>query len=97
MDEQIDDVTADFVISQLLLLDSEDQKKDIRMFINSPGGSVTAGEFPDMECLSLKIMLYWNNSESQMTDDIWPKIGFWKRIVFYGFCVYLTKLNRMVT
>ncbi|KAK6128754.1 hypothetical protein DH2020_037509 [Rehmannia glutinosa] len=39
---QIDDVTADFVISQLLLLDSEDQKKDIRLFINSPGGSVTA-------------------------------------------------------
>ncbi|KAK6125399.1 hypothetical protein DH2020_040868 [Rehmannia glutinosa] len=40
---QIDDVTADFVISQLLLLDSEDPKKDIRLFINSPGGSVTAG------------------------------------------------------
>ncbi|KAH6784664.1 CLP protease proteolytic subunit 3 [Perilla frutescens var. hirtella] len=40
---QIDDLTADFVISQLLLLDSEDQKKDIRLFINSPGGSVTAG------------------------------------------------------
>lgn len=43
-DEQIDDVTADFVISQLLLLDSEDPKKDIKLFINSPGGSVTAGE-----------------------------------------------------
>ncbi|KAL3618992.1 ATP-dependent Clp protease proteolytic subunit 3 [Castilleja foliolosa] len=40
---QIDDMTADFVISQLLLLDSEDHKKDIRLFINSPGGSVTAG------------------------------------------------------
>ncbi|CAA2938365.1 ATP-dependent Clp protease proteolytic subunit 3, chloroplastic [Olea europaea subsp. europaea] len=40
---QIDDVTADFIITQLLLLDSEDQKKDIRLFINSPGGSVTAG------------------------------------------------------
>ncbi|KAK4477666.1 hypothetical protein RD792_016911 [Penstemon davidsonii] len=40
---QIDDVTADFVISQLLLLDNEDNKKDIRLFINSPGGSVTAG------------------------------------------------------
>ncbi|KAK4426583.1 ATP-dependent Clp protease proteolytic subunit, chloroplastic [Sesamum alatum] len=40
---QIDDVTADFVISQLLLLDSEDQKKDIKLFVNSPGGSVTAG------------------------------------------------------
>ncbi|XP_021755052.1 ATP-dependent Clp protease proteolytic subunit 3, chloroplastic-like [Chenopodium quinoa] len=40
---QIDDTTADFLISQLLLLDAEDPKKDIRLFINSPGGSVTAG------------------------------------------------------
>ncbi|EPS61549.1 hypothetical protein M569_13250, partial [Genlisea aurea] len=40
---QIDDMTADYVISQLLLLASEDQKKDIKLFINSPGGSVTAG------------------------------------------------------
>ncbi|GER36707.1 ATP-dependent Clp protease proteolytic subunit [Striga asiatica] len=40
---QIDDMSADFVISQLLLLDSEDNKKDIRLFINSPGGSVTSG------------------------------------------------------
>ncbi|KNA19573.1 hypothetical protein SOVF_060310 [Spinacia oleracea] len=40
---QIDDTTADFVISQLLLLDAEDPKKDIKLFINSPGGSVTAG------------------------------------------------------
>lgn len=48
LNEQIDDMTADFIISQLLLLDSEDQKKDIRLFINSPGGSVTAGksDFP---------------------------------------------------
>jgi ATP-dependent Clp protease protease subunit len=40
---QVDDVTADFVISQLLFLDAEDSKKDIRLLINSPGGSVTAG------------------------------------------------------
>ncbi|XP_027078235.1 ATP-dependent Clp protease proteolytic subunit 3, chloroplastic-like [Coffea arabica] len=40
---QIDDATADFVISQLLFLDAEDNKKDIKLFINSPGGSVTAG------------------------------------------------------
>ncbi|KAL0431372.1 UNVERIFIED_CONTAM: ATP-dependent Clp protease proteolytic subunit, chloroplastic [Sesamum radiatum] len=40
---QIDDTTADFIISQLLLLDSEDREKDIKLFINSPGGSVTAG------------------------------------------------------
>lgn len=36
-------MTADFIISQLLFLDAEDSKKDIKLFINSPGGSVTAG------------------------------------------------------
>lgn len=40
---QVDDMTADFVITQLLFLDAEDSKKDIKLFINSPGGSVTAG------------------------------------------------------
>eukprot|EP00262_Sarcandra_glabra_P003620 TRINITY_DN14368_c0_g1_i1.p1 TRINITY_DN14368_c0_g1~~TRINITY_DN14368_c0_g1_i1.p1 ORF type:complete len:319 (-),score=68.75 TRINITY_DN14368_c0_g1_i1:612-1568(-) len=40
---QVDTLTADLIISQLLFLDAEDQKKDIKMFINSPGGSVTAG------------------------------------------------------
>ena len=40
---QVDDVTADFIVSQLLFLDAEDPKKDIKLFINSPGGSVTAG------------------------------------------------------
>ncbi|PON47869.1 ATP-dependent Clp protease proteolytic subunit [Trema orientale] len=40
---QVDDVTADFIMSQLLFLDAEDSKKDIKLFINSPGGSVTAG------------------------------------------------------
>lgn len=36
-------MTADWIISQLLFLDAEDQTKDIKLFINSPGGSVTAG------------------------------------------------------
>ncbi|XP_078431226.1 CLP protease proteolytic subunit 3 [Wolffia australiana] len=40
---QVDTMTADLVISQLLFLDAEDQEKDIKLFINSPGGSVTAG------------------------------------------------------
>ena len=39
----IDDVVANTVIAQLLFLDSEDPKKDIKLYINSPGGSVTAG------------------------------------------------------
>lgn len=36
-------MTADLIISQLLFLDAEDSTKDIKLFINSPGGSVTAG------------------------------------------------------
>lgn len=39
----IDDNVANIVIAQLLFLDSEDSKKDIEIYINSPGGSVTAG------------------------------------------------------
>jgi len=39
----IDDYTANLVIAQLLFLSSEDPKKDIQLYINSPGGSVTAG------------------------------------------------------
>ncbi len=39
----ISDAVANTVIAQLLFLDHEDQKKDIKLYINSPGGSVTAG------------------------------------------------------
>ncbi len=38
----IDDHTANIVIAQLLFLENEDPKKDIKLYINSPGGSVTA-------------------------------------------------------
>lgn len=38
----IDDDTANLVIAQLLFLESEDPKKDVSLYINSPGGSVTA-------------------------------------------------------
>lgn len=40
---EVNDVVASIVVGQLLLLDSEDASKDIYMYINSPGGSVTAG------------------------------------------------------
>src|SRR3989344_5206486 len=39
----IDDAVANTVIAQLLFLESEDAKKDIKLYINSPGGSVTSG------------------------------------------------------
>lgn len=39
----INDAVANLIIAQLLFLESEDEKKDIKFYINSPGGSVTAG------------------------------------------------------
>ncbi|MDR0852050.1 MAG: ATP-dependent Clp endopeptidase proteolytic subunit ClpP [Clostridiales Family XIII bacterium] len=41
--EQIDDYLASLIVAQLLFLEAEDGTKDINMYINSPGGSVTAG------------------------------------------------------
>jgi ATP-dependent Clp protease, protease subunit len=40
---QVDDAVADTIVAQLLFLDAEDPEKDIQLYINSPGGSVTAG------------------------------------------------------
>lgn len=41
--DAIDDHVANIVIAQLLFLDSEDKQKDIKLYINTPGGSVSAG------------------------------------------------------
>lgn len=41
--QQVDDVLANLVIAQLLFLEAEDPDKDISIYINSPGGSITAG------------------------------------------------------
>lgn len=43
LDGEINDVTADLVVAQLLFLDGQDTEKDISLYINSPGGSVMAG------------------------------------------------------
>jgi len=41
--EEVSDTTASLVIAQILFLDAQDPEKDIQLYINSPGGSVTAG------------------------------------------------------
>ena len=41
--EEVTDVSASLIVSQLLFLEAEDPEKDISLYINSPGGSVTAG------------------------------------------------------
>ena len=41
--DEVNDTTASLVVAQMLFLESEDPNKDINLYINSPGGSVTAG------------------------------------------------------
>ena len=43
LDGEINDVTADLVVAQLLFLDGQETEKDISLYINCPGGTVTAG------------------------------------------------------
>ena len=42
--EEVNDVSANLVVAQLLFLESEDPSKDISLYINSPGGSISAGK-----------------------------------------------------
>ena len=41
--EEVNDVSANLIVAQMLYLEAEDPSKDIQLYINSPGGSVTAG------------------------------------------------------
>lgn len=43
LSEEVNDTTASLVVAQLLFLEAEDPEKDIYLYINSPGGSITAG------------------------------------------------------
>ena len=43
LSEEINDVTASLVVAQLLFLEGQDPDKDIQLYINSPGGSITSG------------------------------------------------------
>ena len=43
LSDEVNDATASLVVAQLLFLESEDPDKDINLYINSPGGSITAG------------------------------------------------------
>lgn len=56
----VDDTIANLIIAQLLFLQAEDPKKDIDMYINSPGGSVTAGLaiYDTMQVLSCDVKVY---------------------------------------
>lgn len=56
----IDDTTANLIIAQMLFLSNEDVKKDIHLYINSPGGSITAGLaiYDTMQFLRCEVATY---------------------------------------
>jgi ATP-dependent Clp protease protease subunit len=64
----IDDNIANLIVAQLLFLQSDDPKKDIDLYINSPGGSVTAGlaVYDTMQILSCPIKTYCVGQASSM-------------------------------
>ena len=64
----IDDNVANLIVAELLFLQSEDPKKDIEMYINSPGGSVTSGLaiYDTMQILTCDIKTYCVGQASSM-------------------------------
>ena len=77
---QIDDYTANTLQAQLLYLDSVDNGKDISIYVNSPGGVVTAGlgiydtmQFQAREIMKMKKELYTiiSNHSHQTYDKVW--------------------------
>ncbi|WP_428267931.1 ATP-dependent Clp endopeptidase proteolytic subunit ClpP [Haliangium sp.] len=67
---EIDDQVANVIIAQLLFLDSEDPEKDIMMYINSPGGLVTAGLalYDTMQLLHCDVATYCMGQASSMAS-----------------------------
>ena len=61
LSEEVNDVTASLVVAQLLYLESQDPDKDIQFYINSPGGSVTAGMaiFDTMQDVKCDVAWAW--------------------------------------
>ena len=59
--EEVTDVSANLIVSQLLFLESEDPGKDIQMYINSPGGSVSAGMaiYDTMQFIKCDVSTIW--------------------------------------
>lgn len=66
----IDDALASVVIAQLLFLESEDPDKDVMMYVNSPGGEVTAGLaiYDTMQCLRCPVATFCMGQAASMAS-----------------------------
>ena len=77
----MDDHIANLVIAQLLFLQMEDSKKDINIYINSPGGSVTAGlaVYDTMQFLTCDVTTYCLGMAASMVKSTSPSRTLVKR------------------
>ena len=73
LSDQVNDTTASLVVAQLLFLESQDSEKDISLYINSPGGSVTAG---------LAIYDTMNYIKCDVSPSVWVWPPAWVRSCF---------------
>ena len=66
--EEVNEVTASLTVAQLLFIESEDPSKDIHLYINSPGGSVTAGMaiYDTMQYIKGDVSTIWIGMASAM-------------------------------
>ena len=66
--EEVNDVSAGLIVSQLLFLEAEDPGKDIQLYINSPGGSVTAGMaiYDTMQYIKCDVSTIWLGMAASM-------------------------------
>lgn len=88
---QIDDFVADAIISQLLLLDAQDHTKDIRLFINSPGGSLRYGFSLSFPLYFIRVYYYYYYYLF-FVIIIWMNIEQYLAIVTYN-CLVEQNLN----
>ena len=61
LSEEVNDTTASLIVAQLLYLEAQDPDKDIQFYINSPGGSVTAGMaiYDTMQYIKCDAVVVW--------------------------------------
>ena len=69
--EEINDVTASLVVAQLLYLEAQDPEKDISLYINSPGGSITSGMaiYDTMNFIKSHANIVEKAAEAEKTED----------------------------
>lgn len=62
LSDQVNDATASLVVAQLLYLEGQDNEKDISLYINSPGGSITAGMaiYDTMQYIKCDVSTIWH-------------------------------------